>query len=155
VPIVKNRPVVVMVVTLALGLAGIAFAQSPDYRIVESPFQEDLDYEIGTDLRPRVEIDGVRWTRFAIQPKEGKEIVADKAMPVTIELEFANQTSKGARLLVIILFEDASGNPLDRIECKPVKAGGDRLKESIQKFKIEGNVLLRTRKVYLFCEVEF
>ena len=153
-PIVRNRPVVVIVVTLTLGLVGAALAQSPDYRIVSSPFQEDLDYQIGTDLRPRVEIDGVRWTRFAIQPKEGKEIVAGKEMPITVELEFANQTSNGARLLVIVLFEDESGNPLDRIECKPVKTGGDRLKESIQKFKIEGNVLLRTRKVYLFCEVE-
>jgi len=151
---VKNRTAVVMVVTLILGLAGVAVAQSPDYRTVSSPFQEDLDYQIGTDLRPRVEIDGVRWTRFAVHPKEGKEIVAGKDTPVTVELEFVNQTSRSASMLVIVLFEDEKGGPLDRVECKPVKTGGDRLKESVQKFKISGDVLLRTRKIYLFCEVE-
>ena len=58
------------------------------------------------------------------------------------------------RILVIVLFEDAQGAPLDRVECKQVRVSGERGKESVQKFKLEGRVLLDARKVYLFCEVE-
>jgi hypothetical protein len=35
-----------------------------------------------------------------------------------------------------------------------VSANNDRLKESVQKFKISGAVLNHLRRVYLFCEVE-
>jgi len=136
------------------GLTGLAEAQSAEYRSVENPFQDELDYRIGATLRPEVEIDGIRWVRFAVQPKEGVEIVADKTVPITVELDFVNRRSGGAQITVIALFEAADGSPLDRVECKTVRAGGDRPKESVQKFKLPGSTLLATRKVYLFAEVK-
>jgi len=145
---------IVMAVTFVLGFSGAVAAQSPDFTQVTSPFQDEFEYSVNTDLRPGVEVDGVRWTRFGVHTKEGKEIVADKEIPVTVEFDFVNQESSGARILVIVLFEDERGTPLDRIECNPVRASSERRKESIQKFKLAGNVLLAVRKVYLFCEVE-
>jgi hypothetical protein len=135
-------------------LVGHVEAQSPEYRSVENPFQDEFDYRIGTTLHPEVEIDGVRWVRFTVQPKEGVEIVADETVPITVELGFVNRRVGGAQIVVIALFETADGSPLDRVECKTVRAGGDRPKEAVQKFKLPGSTLLATRKIYLFAEVK-
>ena len=137
-----------------VGLVGSATAQEVEYRAVDSPFQEDFEYRIDTDLEPNVEVDGVRWTRFAVRIKKGQEIVADKDMPVTVELEFVSSNQTKAKVLVIALFEDSGAGPFDRIECKPVAMSTNRLKESVQKFKLRGSVLEATRRVYLFLEVE-
>ena len=136
-----------------VGLVGSTTAQEGEYRTVNNPFQDGFEYRINTDLRPMVEVDGVRWTRFAIHTKAGQEIATDKDMPVTVELEFVSSNQKKVKVLVIALLEDSSGGPLDRIECKPVAASTNRLKESVQKFKLPGNVLEAMRRVYLFIEV--
>jgi len=75
-------------------------------------------------------------------------------VPITVELNFVNRRAGGAQVVVIALFETADGSPLERVECKTVRAGGDRPKESVQKFKLPGSTLLATRKVYLFAEVK-
>ncbi len=137
-----------------VGLVGSATAQEVEYRPVDNPFQEEFEYRIDTDLEPNVEVDGVRWTRFAIHIKDGQEIVADKDIPVTIELEFVSSNREKVKVLVIALLEDSGGGPLDRVECKPVATSTNRLKESVQKFKLRGSVLEATRRVYLFLEVE-
>ena len=149
-----RRGVLVTVFLMTVGLIGSATAQEDEYRAVDSPFQDEFEYRINTDLRPMVEVDGVRWTRFGIHTKEGREIAADKNMPVTVELEFVNSNQRGVKVLVIALLEDSRGGPLDRIECKLVSASTNRLKKSVQKFKLPGNVLEAMRRVYLFVEVE-
>jgi hypothetical protein len=135
-------------------LAGFAAAQGDEYRTVESPFQEDFEFTVNSDLRPMVEVAGVRWTRFGVHVKGDREIQPDKDNPVTVELGFVNTNPDSAKILVIALFEDVNGNPLERVECGRVSVNNDRLKESTQKFKISGMVLNNTRRVYLFCEVE-
>ncbi len=149
-----RRGVLVTVVLLTVGLIGSATAQEDEYRAVDSPFQDDFEYRINTDLQPMVEVDGVRWTRFGIHTKEGREIEADKSMPITVELEFVNSNQRRVKVLVIVLLENSGGGPLDRIECKPVSASTNRLKKSVQRFKLSGNVLEATRRVYLFIEVD-
>jgi hypothetical protein len=135
-------------------LVGNAVAQGDEYRAVESPFQEDFQFRINSDIRPMVEVDGVRWTRFGVHVKGDREIQPDKNIPVTVELGFVNTNPGGAKILVIALFEDVNGNPLERVECERVGANSNRLKESTQKFKISGAVLNNLQRVYLFCEVE-
>ena len=137
-----------------LALAATAAAQENEYQVVDSPFQEEFDFTINSDLEPQVEIAGVRWVRFGVHVKAGREIDYNKANHVTVELDFLNTNPEGAKVLVIALFEDANGNPLERVECAKVNANGDRLKESVQKFKISGLVLDAIRRVYIFCEVE-
>lgn len=127
-------------------------AQTGQFEKVDNPYQEDLDYTVNTDLRPGIEVDGVRWIRFAVRTKEGEEIVANEITPVTVELDLLN-TGGGAKVLVIVLFEDENGNPLGRIECGRVNPGKGRLRESVQKFSIDGSTLLATQKVYLLFEV--
>ncbi len=132
---------------------GIAYSQQGQIQKVENPFQEEFDYTVNTELTPNVEVDGVRWSRFAVRTKEGEEFAADNIVPVTVEFDLFN-TTESAKVLVIVLFENENGNPLGRIECKRVSTGRERLREVVQKFKIDGSVLLVTRKVYLLFEVQ-
>jgi hypothetical protein len=135
-------------------LAATAAAQEVDYRSAENPFQDGFEFVVNSDLRPMVEIEGVRWTRFGLHVKGDKEIVRDKEMPVTLELGFINTNPDSARIMVVVLLEDGHGNILERVECDRFSANTDRLKESIQKFKISGAVLESMSSVYLFCEIE-
>lgn len=128
-------------------------AQDDEYEVVESPFQGDFEYTVNTELNPLVEVAGVRWTRFAVMVKGGKEIVDNKDMTVTVEMGFLNSNRSTVKVLVIALFEDAAGTPLDRVECDQVNASRARQKESAQKFKLSGAVLQATRRVYLYCEI--
>jgi len=139
---------------LAAGLIGSAAAQEGEYRAVDNPFQDDFKYRINTDLKPMVEVDGVRWNRFGIYTKKDQEIAADKNVSVTVELEFVSSNQKGVKVLVIALLEDSNGGSLERIECKPVGGSTNRRKESVQKFKVRGSTLEAARRVYLFFEVE-
>jgi hypothetical protein len=138
---------------MIVGLHPTVTAQESEYREVESPYQDDFHYTVNTELTPLVEVDGVRWTRFAVMVKGGKKIVDDKDMAVTVETGFVNTNPSTVKILVIALFEDAAGTPLDRVECAPVSASRDRSKESAQKFKVSGAVLEATRRIYLYCEI--
>lgn len=135
-------------------MAATATAQDAGYREVESPFQESYEFTLNTKLQPMVEVAGVRWTQFGIFVKGDGEIDPEKDTPVTVELGFVNTGSESVKVLVIALFEDENGVTLNRLECAKVKAGSDRLKESVQKYRVPGVVLRATRRVYLFCEIE-
>jgi hypothetical protein len=148
----RSRVLVTIFLTTVGFLPSIT-AQESEYREVESPYQDDFEYSVNTELTPLVEVDGVRWTRFAVMVKGAKDIVEDKDMPVIVELGFENTNSNTVKVLVIALFEDAAGTPLDRIECDPVNASRNRSKEAAQKFKLPGAVLNATRRVYLYCEI--
>jgi len=128
-------------------------AQEGQHRVADSPFQGEFDYTVNTELRPTVAVDGVRWNRFAVMVKGGKDIATDKNMAVTVELDFVNTNPESVRVLVIALFEDAGGAPLDRVECNQVSVSSNRPKESVQKFKLSGAVLEATQRVYLYAEV--
>ena len=148
------RPTAIVIGIVIVASAATATAQGAGYRAVENPFQDGFEFEVNSDLQPAVEIAGVRWTRFGLHVKGDREIVRDKEMPVSVELAFVNTNPDGVRIQVIALLEDAHGNVLERVECTRFSATSDRLKESIQKFKIPGAILESTSRVYLFCEVE-
>jgi hypothetical protein len=135
-------------------LAATAAAQDAGYRAVDNPFQDGFEFVVNSELQPMVEIAGVRWTRFGLHVRGDREIERERDMPVTVELAFVNTNSEGVRIRVIVLLEDARGNVLERVECSRFSANNDRLKESIQKFKIPGTVLESMSRVYLFCEIE-
>ena len=144
--------VAVMAAVLAFCLPAAAYAQEGYFEEAGNPFQTEPDFTINTELTPQVEVDGVRWMRFTVRTKEGREIAPDRITPVFVELDLFN-TIESARVLVIVLFEDENGNPLDRIECPEINVGRERLREAVQKHKVDGSVLLATRKVYLLFEV--
>jgi len=139
---------------LIAAMVATANAQDAGYREVDNPFQDSYEFTVNTDLQPKVAIAGVRWTRFGISVKGDGEIDPEKETPVTVDLGFVNTTSESVKVLVIALLEDENGVTVDRLECAKVKAGSDRLKESVQKYRISGAVLRATRRVYLFCEIE-
>jgi len=127
-------------------------AQQNDFTAVESPFQREIEYEIGDDLRPGVEVDGVRWIRFAVRTRNDREYPADKPVPVNVEVDLLNR-SENAGVLIIVLFEDENGAALGRLELDSIDAKQDRLREAVQKHKIIASVIEATKKVYLFLEV--
>jgi hypothetical protein len=147
------RGAVAAVVLLAVfDSAPPAVAQDREYVPVASPYQEDFAYRIGTDLQPRVEVDGVRWIRLNIQPKHDRQYERTKPAPITVEVDLLNN-GDNADVLVIVLFEDENGASLDRLELDVIKAGQDRLREVVQKHKITASVLEDTRRLYVFFEV--
>jgi hypothetical protein len=149
----SHRGAIVAAALMALCLAtGTAVAQNADYAAATNPFQDDFEYEIGTDLRPLVSVDGVRWVRFAIRPKTDREYDPGKQVPIVVEIDILNN-GDNADVLLIVLFEDENGNSLDRLELDPIGVGRGRLREDVQKHKITGSVLEATRKLYLFFEV--
>ena len=147
-----SRVMVAVTVAVIVCLPGVASPQGGQFQKVDNPFQDEFDYTVNTDLAPGIEADGVRWVRFAVRTKEEIDFVAGSLTPVSVELDLFN-TAESAKVLVIVLFEDENGGPLGRIECDRVNTGRNRLRESVQRFKIDGSVLLATRKVYLLFEV--
>ncbi|HSO23182.1 MAG TPA: hypothetical protein VLT81_09755 [Chondromyces sp.] len=133
-------------------LAGEAFAQEVGFRTVASPFQQEFDYTIGDELRPQVEVDGVRWIRFAVTNPDERDVPSDKPVPVEIALELRGG-DENAKVQLVVLFEDEHGRPLHRLSCDPVKTGRERVKEIVQRHKVPGAALELTRKVYLYFEV--
>ncbi len=145
--------------TLALAISLLAVvvpasAQEDDVERVESPFQRGFEYTVGDDLDPRVEIDGVRWSRVAVTTRGDREIVEGQEIPVFVHLEFENRSETSREAKVILLFEDSFGRPLHRLPCDDVRVGGGRFQEDRQKHKIAGDVLLSTTSLYLYCELE-
>lgn len=133
-------------------LAGEASAQEVGFRTVASPFQQEFDYTIGDELRPQVEVDGVRWIRFAVTNPDERDVPSDKPVPVEMALELRGG-DENAKVQLVVLFEDEHGRPLHRLSCDPVKTGRERVKEIVQRHKVPGAALELTRKVYLYFEV--
>jgi hypothetical protein len=138
---------------IVLGTAASpAAAQEAEFQSVANPFQDGYLYAVGDDLAPNVSIDGVRWTLVRVAAKGERDIVADKEIPVIVDLEFENRRDRSVGLLVVLLLENENGDPLERIRCNPIRAGSGRFKASRQKAKVMGNALLATKRLYLFCE---
>lgn len=137
----------------ALSTAVPADAQSDTWREVDNPYQEDLDYRIGATLNPGIEIDGVRWRSLLLEADGNDVVAAGEDVDLKVTVSFENRNPSSVKLLVILLLEDGNGAPLERVELATFKVGGQRLKERVESAAVTGDVVLATRKVYLFCEV--
>ncbi len=139
-----------------IALASPAFGQEDagDWQQVVSPYQEGFKYSVGDDLRPRVEIDGLRWTRLNLATKGEREIQAGEETPMVLTLEFENRAESSREARIILLFQDSVGRPLERISLDSVKVGSGKFEEDRQKLKISGDTLLNMTELYIYCEVE-
>ncbi len=145
-------PVIAALVTAAV-MASPLSAQSPDWRVVDNPYQEDIEYAVGTTHEPGVEVDGIRWRSFEIVTPERDPLAGGEPIRVDVLVEFENRNSKSAKILVILLLEDEDGGPLDRIEVGQFKLSGGRLKERKVTAELAPEVVAATRRVYVFFEV--
>lgn len=147
-----HRSMLAAVALAVCAAAAPGAAQDRTYRQEANPFQADFDYRVNSELEPLVEVDGVRWQRFAVRTREGREVELSKPNPVTVELE-VDPGGDDATVLIIVLFEDAHGNALERLAGEPARSGGGRISQLSQKHKVDGRVLDATRRVYLYFEV--
>ena len=130
-----------------------AAAQNADWRVVENPYQEDIEYSLGSTFTPRVEVEGVRWRSFRIEAPGSALLIEGEEVEVEVALEFENRRTKSAKILVILLLEDADGNPLDRIEARQFKLASGRLKERKETVKLPAANIRAVERVYVFFEV--
>lgn len=145
-------PVIAALVTAAV-MASPSSAQNPDWRVVDNPYQEDIEYTIGTTHEPGVEVDGIRWRSFGIVTPERDPFAGGEPIRADVLVEFENRNSKSAKILVILLLENEDGAPLERIEVGQFKLSGNRLKERKVTAELAPEVVDATRKIYVFCEV--
>jgi len=143
----------IAVVLTAVVIASPASAQNPDWRVVENPYQEDIEYTIGATHTPRVEVENVRWHSFTIESPDPDLLRERETVDISVALEFENRGTKSAKILLILLLEDADGNPLDRIEAKQFKLASGRLKERNETANLPSEVIRSTRRVYAFFEI--
>jgi hypothetical protein len=142
------------IVFAAAGIASLAAAQETDFRPVSNPFQEGYSYRIGEDLVPAVDLEGLRWTLVRVAAKSDREISAGQDVQVNVDIEFENRGENAVKVLVVLLLEDQQGNPLERLQIEPFRAGAGRFKAVRQKLKVPGDALLATEGLYLFCEIQ-
>jgi hypothetical protein len=140
-------------VAAVLGFVGVSSAQETMWRLVDNPYQEDLEYTLGTTSTPRIEVNGVRWRSFLVEARRDPNLAAYDQISVDLTVEVENRSTQTEKVLIILLLEDADGAPLDRIAVKTFKIPSGRLKERTQSASILGQVLLDTRRVYAFFEI--
>jgi hypothetical protein len=140
-------------VVITAAISAPVRAQSSDWRVVDNPYQEDIEYSLGDTHTPRVEVEGIRWRSFKIEGPDTTLLEDGEEAEIEVTLEFENRRNKSARILAILLLEDADGNPLERIEAKQFKLTGGRLKERKETARIPATNLKAVERVYVFFEV--
>jgi hypothetical protein len=142
-----------IVAALALAVAVPVAAQSIEWRVVDNPYQEDVNYAVGDRFEPGVAVRDIRWRSFTIAAPDRDPFAGGQTVDVEVIVEVENRRTDGVRILIILLLEDGDGNPLDRIEIPAFKVPGSRLKDRRQIAALPTTVIEATRRVYLFFEV--
>jgi len=153
--VVAVRSVLVAAAVCCLALQPsplLAQGEQPAYEQGTSPFTKELEYRVNSELRPRLDVDGLRLELLRLEPKT-TDYEAGKPIATTLILAFTNIRDGSARAVVVLLLEDEQGNALDRVECKPIRVGANDSVEERQKFRFQSDALSATRKLYLFLEV--
>ena len=135
-----------------LAAAGLLPAQ--EYTSAPNPYQGEFVYKVDAELKPLVEGEGVRWPLLRVAPKNPGEVRSGQSIAITIAYDLENVRDQGANVILVVLFEDAQGNGLDRVECDPAQVPASSVKSFRQKAKVQGDVLLATDKLYLFLEIQ-
>jgi len=150
-----SRQLTARVILLAMGLGpAVATAQDGGFERVDNPFQQEYPYSVGEDLRPGVQIDGLKWYLVNISPRDPDDVRPGTPVKTIVRLGFDNTTDRNLKVIAVVLFEDAHGNGLDRVEIDDIRVPARESKVVREKVKLESDLLIATRKLYIFCEVQ-
>lgn len=145
--------IAVLVGLISTAAAPPSAAQTAEWRVSDNPYQEDVAYRVGETFNPGVVVEGVRWHSFTVVAPDRGPTGGGVNLSTDLTVEFENRGSKSAKVLVILLLEDADGNPLERIEVRSFKIAGGRLKERTESVVLSSATVDATERVYLFFEV--
>ena len=145
--------VVALLLTSGL-IPAAASAQNPGFEAADNPFQREYDYQVGDDLRPGVQVEGLNWYLINISPRDPGDVRPGRSVTTDIHLGFENTTGETLNAVAVILFEDAQGNGLDRAEIDDIRIPAGDSKVIKQKEKLQSDLLLATRRLYVFWEVQ-
>lgn len=151
-PATRFAPLIAAVLTAAAVTSPVP-AQSPEWRKVDNPYQEDVEYAIGAVYEPGVEANNVRWHSFKIETPEEGPFAAGEQVRVEVTVEVENRADKSEKILVILLLENEDGDPLDRIGVKPFKLASGRLKERKEVVRLPAEVIGSASRVYVLFEI--
>ena len=140
---------VALVVLVGAALAGAVAAQ--EGRPVENPYQAEVPFALGEATDPGVVIDGVRWSAIRVVPKG--DVRPGARVKSEVQLGFENRSDSRVRIDVVLLFEDASGNTLHRLEVDPLRLAAGKRRTFRERYRLPADALSAARKLYLFCEV--
>jgi hypothetical protein len=149
----RCRTAVALLLTTGL-ISAAATAQSPGFEAVDNPFQREYDYRVGEDLRPGVQVEGLNWYLISVSPRDPDDVRPGRSVTSDIRLGFENTTDGTLNAVAVILFEDAQGNGLDRAEIDGIRVPPGDSKVIKQKEKLQSDLLLATRRLYVFWEVQ-
>jgi len=149
----STRRIIVTLVALLLAGAIQGVAQEEKFATAANPYQGEVPFKLGEPSKPMVEIAGIQWRTIRLVPYT-TQLESGRQIKTTVELNLENTRGERARVLIVLLFEDAAGNGLDRVELKPVTVGAGKRKVFRQKIKVQADVLSAAAKLYLFAEVK-
>lgn len=133
--------------------AAVAGAQTPEWRLEDNPYQEDVAYSIGEVFEPGVAVDGVRWLSFTIAAPDPSLLVGTETFETEVLVSLENRRAKSAKVLLILLLEDADGNPLERVEIRQFKVPGNRLRERTEAVEFPNSYIDDVSRAYIFFEI--
>jgi hypothetical protein len=149
------RYLTALALLLTMGLIpAAATAQDGGFEPADNPFQREFTYQVGADLRPGVQIEGLNWYLINISPRDPDDVRPGRSVSTIIQLGFDNTTDRTVSAVAVILFEDQQGNGLDRVEIEDIRVPPGDSKVIKQKEKLQSDLLIATRKLYVFCEVQ-
>lgn len=140
-----------LVVALVAAVAAPALAQ--EFMSAPNPYQGEFAYTIDSELKPAVEVEGVRLRMVRVALKSPDDVRSGQGAAATILYDLENVGEATATAALVVLLEDEQGNGLDRVECEPARVVAGGAKSFRHKVRIQGDALLATRKVYLFFEI--
>jgi hypothetical protein len=111
-------------------------------------------YSLGDELTVAVDIEGIWWTHAQIEMESGEAVERDAEVDVIARVRFDNRAGQTVRLTTVLMLEDASGQPLERLQLPSFKLPARRVREFQHRFSVPGSDLTAVRRMYLFCQVE-
>jgi hypothetical protein len=148
-----QRKILPFVLAIAAA-AGVAGPQQPPARAVDSPYQEGVSYSLGEELALDVDIEGIWWTHVQIESETGETVDVDAEVDVVAKVRFDNRAGRTVRLATVLMLEDGSEQPLERLQFPSFKLPARRVREFQHRFSVSGSDLIATRHLYLFCKIE-
>jgi hypothetical protein len=145
--------IAVLVGLMLSAAAAPSEAQSAEWKVSDNPYQEDVAYRIGDTFKPGVVVEGVRWHSFTVAAPDRGPTGGEVNLSTDLTVEFENRGTKSAKVLVILLLEDADGNPLERVEVRQFKVASGRMKERTENVVLSSRTISETERTYLFFEV--
>ena len=142
-----------LVVLIGLSIQAFPEDKTGDIQAVESPYQGEYLFKAGQPLEIQLQIDGVYWSGFGINPGKPDKLKSGETHRIEVVNRLENVSKHGVKFALVVLLEDTDGKMLERLRLSPVKLSKGKYRTDRQKFKVSDDSLINLAKVYFFAEI--